>query len=175
MSIPRWFGARSLQRILIAGAYLASTSASRAFEETKHSVVTCDGLDTVFRGFTLVEQRACKEPEYVPHGVTPIAGPKAFRFGICYFYLLRADSPTSAHRLFEQRLREEGAAITHSPTISHDMVELISGGPLFQINFRKAGIEGIINGVQDPVIAGDSALQTRWKTVDFVLLFRSPH
>jgi hypothetical protein len=131
----------------------------------------CDELKAVFTGFVFVGENSCREVEYRDHGTTPLPAPETFRENICYFYLAPLDSDNPVYEILESRLRTGSATLLHSPSINHDAIHLVVGGPLFRINFRKGTERGVIEAIQAPAIAGDESLRRHWRSEYFVLRF----
>lgn len=157
--------------LVVFCACVASIVALPGNNRRNRYVPNSESLATVFADFTFVGQNACKEVEFTPHGMASLPAPKKFQAGVCYAYLFPSTSDRPLYELIEQRLRSCGTSILRSPSINHELIHLVLGGPLFRIDFQKGRHEGVIAAVQDPLIAGDAELRKIWKSEDFVLLF----
>jgi hypothetical protein len=134
--------------------------------------LSSDSIRAVLRTFTFVGQNPCQDVSYHPHGTVPLTIPTSYREGVCYTFLFPNASSRPVYEIIEQRLRDQGTVILHSPESSSDSVQLVIGGPLFHIDFIKGPYQGKITAVQDPIIARDATLRREWKSEAFVLFLR---
>lgn len=169
MKRKQLFSSQRVRRGIAVGLCLGSGIFLVAHDPKDRCLAECEGLSAVFSDLTLVAKQSCTEPQYATHGITPLAQPQYFQYGVCYAYLVPSTQRESTHTLLERRLQEQGELLTHSPTANHDLIHLMSGGPLFQIEFAKGKRKGHIRAVPDPLIAADRSLRSLWKTVDIVL------
>ncbi len=134
----------------------------------------------VFAGFTFVASgpyragapRTGGVSEVLPrHGISELPLPDRPQVGIQYVFHHRrpVDNENLALVDFPARLRSAGITAVNTPKSSRELMYPFLGGPLFKIQIRDSGHEGMIYNQLDPDLVKGSSPE--WAKEDYVLLW----
>jgi hypothetical protein len=147
---------------------------------TRPQAMSHKSLD-VFAGFTFVGSGPYMPgapatggiSEVLPrHGIAELPLPEGPQVGIQYVFHHRRplDNEKLALVDFPTRLQSAGITVVRAPKSSMELMHLFIGGPLFRIQIRDGGHEGIIYNQLCPDLQASSVGQ-EWTIEDYVLLW----
>lgn len=120
-------------------------------------------IRVLFEGFVFAGTESQLSAADFGAGVPRAAVPARFEYGQTYvFYLPRQAADLGAWTSVRTRLLSVGAEIVNGPNTGSDLVQLTTGGPMFEFRFRYRGRSGFIRNELEPRIMKDERLSRMW-------------
>jgi hypothetical protein len=119
-----------------------------------------------------VGEAKCTSLESPPHDSDPKPFPAVYLADHCYVFHVQASAPEELYSALENQLTENGIKVTRAPRSAADFVYLMSGGPLFQIQFHQGRRVGTLTTLQHRRLSdSDPDLPASFRQEDLVLRY----
>jgi hypothetical protein len=134
-----------------------------------------DWIRLAFTDFTYIGEHAADASKPLPrHGTASVPLPKQLKVGVAYVFHTKEQLTTeeAALRLLPRKLRDAGVEILDAPKNSGEFAVPNSGGPRWNIRFRRNGCQGELYNVVDPALYGSRSSWPPGSRDDYVLMLR---
>jgi hypothetical protein len=159
-----------------AVVFLASAGGSalllRAKSQRMSTADEASSVSSALHSLVYVGEAKCTSLESPAHSSEARPFPSAYVTDHCYVFHIPVSAPEELYSALEGYLTENGIKVTKAPRSAADFVYLMSGGPLFQIQFQQGQRHGTLTTLQhrrmrDP----DPDLDATFRLEDLVLRF----
>jgi hypothetical protein len=131
-----------------------------------------NSISNALHSFVYVGEAKCISLESPPHDSDSKPFPAAYLADHCYVFHVPISTPQELYSALESLLIDNGIRVTRAPRTAADFVYLMSGGPLFQIQFQQGRRQGTLTTLQHRRLSdSDPNLPASFRQEDLVLRY----